>query len=104
MKLCRLDELAPNSARRIERDGQAPIAVVRIGDDIYAIGDTCSHANISLSQGWIDEADCTIECIQHGATFDLRSGEPRTLPATQPVPIYEVAVVDGWIVLVDPDI
>ena len=68
--------------------------VVRIGDDFYAIGDTCSHADFSLSEGdvWADELE--IECPKHGSTFSLTTGEPQTLPATQPVPVYEV-VVDG---------
>ena len=67
---------------------------VRIGDDFYAIGDTCSHADFSLSEGdvWPDELE--IECPKHGSTFSLTTGEPQTLPATQPVPVYEV-VVDG---------
>ena len=54
------------------------------------IGDRCSHADESLSEGdlWIDE--CEIECPKHGSTFDLRTGEPQALPATEPVPVYEV--------------
>ena len=68
---------------------------MRIDDDVYAIGDVCSHANVSLSEGevWCDERE--IECPKHGSTFDLQTGEPVTLPATQPVPVYDVAVVDG---------
>ena len=59
---------------------------MRIGDDFYAIGDTCSHADFSLSEGdvWDDERE--IECPKHGSTFSLVTGEPQTLPATQPVP------------------
>ena len=73
----------------------SPVAVVRIGDDVYAIGDICSHANVSLSEGevWCDERE--IECPKHGSTFSLATGEPETLPATQPVPVFDVDVVDG---------
>jgi 3-phenylpropionate/trans-cinnamate dioxygenase ferredoxin component len=92
-RLCARDELAPGSARCFDVDGHR-VALVRIGDDFYAIGDTCSHADFSLSEGdvWPDELE--IECPKHGSTFSLTTGEPQTLPATQPVPVYEV-VVDG---------
>ena len=94
--VCPLTQLAPNSATRFDVDGRA-VAVVRIGDDVYAIGDTCSHANVSLSEGelWCDEKE--IECWKHGSTFSLITGEPQTLPATQPVPVYAATVVDGMI-------
>ena len=96
--VCSLDELAPGTARRFEIDGVA-VAVVRIGDDVYAIGDVCSHADVSLSGGevWCDERE--LECPKHGSTFDLTTGEPVTLPATQPVPVFEARVVDGDIVV-----
>ena len=93
-----LAELEPGTARRVEVDGR-PVAVIRIDDDVYAIGDTCSHAEVSLSEGWVDAEDCTIECVAHGATFDVETGEPITLPATRPVPVYEAAVVDGTVVV-----
>lgn len=93
-----LSDLASGSARRVEVDGHA-IAVVRIDDDLYAIGDTCSHAEVSLSEGFVEADDCSIECVKHGAQFDLRTGEPLTLPATRPVPVYDVAVVDDQVVL-----
>jgi 3-phenylpropionate/trans-cinnamate dioxygenase ferredoxin component len=88
------DELEPGTVRRVEVDGVA-VAVVRIDDDVYAIGDVCSHANVSLSEGevWTDERE--LECPKHGSTFDLKTGEPVTLPATQPVPVYDVTVADG---------
>lgn len=92
--VCRLDDLAPNSATRFDVDGR-PVAVVRIGDDIYAIGDTCSHADVSLSEGEVSCDTKEIECWKHGSTFSLETGEPQTLPATQPVPVYVARVVDG---------
>jgi len=94
-----LDDLAPGTAKRVEVDGRA-VALVRIGDDVYAIGDTCSHANVSLSDGEVLTAEREIECWKHGSTFSLETGEPQTLPATQPVPVYDVRVEDGEIVLV----
>ncbi len=67
---------------------------VRVGDSFFAIDDECSHEDYSLAEGevWADE--CQIECPRHGSTFDLRTGEPCSLPATQPVAVYGVEV-DG---------
>jgi len=94
--VCALADLAPNSAARFDVDG-CPVAVVRIGDDVYAIGDTCSHAEVSLSEGEVICETKEIECWKHGSTFSLETGEPQTLPATQPVPVYVARVVDGMI-------
>jgi len=96
-----LAELAPGSARKVEVDGHV-VALVRIDDDVYAIGDTCSHANVSLSEGEVLAAEREIECWKHGSTFSLVTGEPQTLPATQPVPVYEARVEDGQIVVIVP--
>jgi 3-phenylpropionate/trans-cinnamate dioxygenase ferredoxin subunit len=96
--VCRLSDLAPGTATRVEVDGR-PVAVVRIGDDVYAIGDTCSHAEVSLSEGEVYPDERSIECWKHGSTFSLVTGEPQTLPATRPVPVYAVTVVDGDIVV-----
>jgi 3-phenylpropionate/trans-cinnamate dioxygenase ferredoxin subunit len=100
-RLCRVDDLEPSSARRFDVAGHR-IALVRIGNDFYAIGDRCSHADFSLSEGevWPDQLE--IECWKHGSTFSLKSGEPQTLPATRPVPVYEVAVEGDDVFLVVP--
>ncbi len=93
-KVCALDEIEPDSAKRIDVDGHR-LAVVRLGDDVFAIGDRCSHADFSLAEGEIDPDDKTIECWKHGSAFSLTNGEPQCLPATKPVPTYEVTVSDG---------
>jgi 3-phenylpropionate/trans-cinnamate dioxygenase ferredoxin component len=95
-RLCALDDLAPGTARRFDVAGHR-IAVVRIDDDVYAIGDRCSHQNISLAEGEVLCEEREIECWKHGSTFSLQTGEPQSLPATKPVPVYEAAVVDGHI-------
>ena len=77
--------------------GEIPVAVVRSGAEFYAIHDVCSHANVALSEGEIE--DQTIECWLHGSRFDLVTGRPTGLPATQPVPVYPVKI-DGDDVLV----
>lgn len=81
---------------RIEA-GLHRIAVFRFGDEVRAIGDVCSHAEASLSEG--DVFDEEIECPRHGATFDLRTGKPQSLPATKPVPVYQTKIVDGELYL-----
>ncbi len=65
---------------------------IRVDDAFYALGDRCSHADYSLSEGEVYAEDLEIECWKHGSTFSLETGEPLCLPATQPVPVYEVEV------------
>jgi 3-phenylpropionate/trans-cinnamate dioxygenase ferredoxin subunit len=80
--------------------GPHRICLVRLGDDFYAIGDTCSHADVSLSEGEVDADSKHIECWKHGSCFSLETGVPDVLPATRPVPVYEVTV-EGDDVLVE---
>jgi 3-phenylpropionate/trans-cinnamate dioxygenase ferredoxin component len=96
--VCALDDLAPCSVRRFVIAG-IPVAVVRIDDDVYAIGDVCSHANVSLSEGEVCCDEREIECPKHGSTFSLRTGEPETLPATQPVPVFRTEVEGGKVTI-----
>ena len=83
--------LAEGKPVLIEKDGES-ICVTRIGDEVFAIGDTCSHSDASLSEG--DVTDFKIECWLHGAEFDLRTGEALTPPAVMPVKKYSLTV-DG---------
>jgi 3-phenylpropionate/trans-cinnamate dioxygenase ferredoxin component len=101
VRICSTDDVKPGSARRFDVDGHR-VAVVRIGDDWYAIGDRCSHEDYSLAEGDVWEDEREIECPKHGSTFSLLDGEPQTLPATKPVPVYRV-VVDGDDVSLDPE-
>ena len=96
--LCALDDLVSGQGRRFDVDGHR-LAVVRIDDDVYVIGDRCTHADFSLSEGEVDPDTCHIECWKHGSSFSLVTGEPDVLPATQPVPVYDAAVVDGDVVV-----
>ncbi len=93
VRVCAVTDVKPGAAKRVDVDGYR-LSVVRIGDDWYAIGDECSHADYSLAEGDVWEDDREIECPKHGSTFSLETGEPQTLPATQPVPVYPVKV-DG---------
>ena len=92
-----LSQLADNKPVKLEKDGKA-ICVTRIGDQVFAVADTCTHSEASLSEG--DVLDFKIECWLHGAEFDLRTGEVVTLPATQNLEVYKVAI-DGDSVTVE---
>jgi 3-phenylpropionate/trans-cinnamate dioxygenase ferredoxin subunit len=96
--VCSLGELPSGTARRFVVNGIA-VSVVRIDDDVYAIGDVCTHAEVSLADGevWCDEKE--LECPKHGSTFNLVTGEPTTLPATQPADVHDASVIDGQIVV-----
>jgi len=89
VRACSVDEIVGGKPHPVTV-GEVDVALVRDGDDFYAIRDECSHANIALSEGDVD--GCLIECWLHGSTFDLRTGQPTTLPAFEPVPIYPVRV------------
>ena len=93
-----LDSMDSGTGQKVTIDGR-DILLVRIDDDVYAISDTCSHADVSLADGFVEADDCAVECPKHGASFDLKTGEALTLPAIRPVPTYDVAVVDGDVVL-----
>jgi len=71
----------------------APIAVFNSDGVLYAIDDTCTHQDASLSEGWLE--GCFVECPLHAASFDLRTGAPTCLPAKRPVKTYPVVVKDG---------
>jgi 3-phenylpropionate/trans-cinnamate dioxygenase ferredoxin component len=93
VRVCALDDLPTVGAVQAEVSGKV-VAIVRdSAGDIHAIDDTCSHANVSLSEG--DVEDTAIECWLHGSRFDLRSGKPIGLPATTPIAVYPVKIDGG---------
>ncbi|MDN3355375.1 non-heme iron oxygenase ferredoxin subunit [Actinomadura sp. DC4] len=89
VKVCALADLPAEGALAVEIE-DTPVAVVRVGGDLYALRDVCSHAEVALSEGEV--YDNTIECWLHGSCFDLRTGKPTNPPATQPVPTYRVKI------------
>ncbi|MEO6502767.1 MAG: non-heme iron oxygenase ferredoxin subunit [Jatrophihabitantaceae bacterium] len=91
-RLCALADLSPGVPLRVELD-DLEVAVVKVDDEVFAIEDVCSHADIPLSEG--DVEDCTIECALHGSRFDLRTGKPTGPPANRPVPVFATSVIDG---------
>ena len=101
---CAATDVADRGTLRLELSrggGTVPVAVVRDANgDLHAISDICSHGAVSLSDGEVDGT--TLECWLHGSVFDLRTGKPLSLPATDPVPVYPLTVV-GESVFVDVD-
>jgi len=107
-RVCAVDELEPDTARRIVLAG-TPIALVKdSAGTVHAIGDTCTHGDISLSEGFVEDDSSpgggegpSLECWAHGSQFSLLSGKPLSLPAYEPVPVY-VVEIDGGDVYIDP--
>jgi 3-phenylpropionate/trans-cinnamate dioxygenase ferredoxin subunit len=90
VRVCRLDELPEVGAAAADINGKI-VAIVRTeSGEVHAVDDTCSHANVSLSEGELD--GCTLECWLHGSRFDIRTGEPSGPPATIPIAVYAVKI------------
>jgi 3-phenylpropionate/trans-cinnamate dioxygenase ferredoxin subunit len=89
VRACSLSDVPDEGAIRVELGGR-PVCVARSGGEVFALLDICSHADVALSEG--DVEDGKIECWLHGSLFDLRTGQPSGLPATRPVPTFPVTV------------
>jgi 3-phenylpropionate/trans-cinnamate dioxygenase ferredoxin subunit len=88
-RACAVSDVPDDGALAVELGGE-PVAIVRAEGEVFAIRDVCSHAEVPLSEGEVD--GCTIECWLHGSRFDLRTGKPTGMPATEPVPVYPVKI------------
>lgn len=89
-----LEEIPEDEAVKVTID-RYDVALARHGAEVFALQDLCSHAAVALSEGEVE--DCTIECWLHGSRFDLRTGKPTGLPATEPVATFPVEVRDGHV-------
>lgn len=96
VKLCELDSVDEDSITTTTIDGRV-IAYGRVGDQWFAIDDTCSHAEVSLADGFFEADDKTIECPLHGSLFSIETGEALTLPAIKPVAAHVVEVKDDGV-------
>ena len=94
VRACRLADLVDAVPLRVTV-GDSAVAVVRLGERVYAIGDRCSHADVSLAEGEVDAAACALVCPRHGSSFDLATGAPSSLPATRAVPVFTAEIRDG---------
>jgi 3-phenylpropionate/trans-cinnamate dioxygenase ferredoxin component len=93
-RVCSVQDIADGEVKRFDL-GSARIALARIGDGFFAIGDRCTHQDVSLSEGELLIDACELECPKHGSCFSLETGIPNSLPATKAVPTYVVRIDDG---------
>jgi 3-phenylpropionate/trans-cinnamate dioxygenase ferredoxin component len=98
IEVCAASELEPGQMRLVEWE-DLEIGVFNCGGQLYAIEDRCSHDNGPLAEGEFDVDACTVECPRHGSLFDIRTGQPKTLPAYQAVDTFPVTVEDDMIKL-----
>jgi 3-phenylpropionate/trans-cinnamate dioxygenase ferredoxin component len=102
-KVCAVDDVPADEALAVTI-GELDLAIARDGEEVFAVQDVCSHAEVALSEGEVatNDGGCQIECWLHGSMFDLRTGKPTNLPATEPVATFAVDVRGGD-VYVDTD-
>ncbi len=91
-RACALTDVAEDEALGVTL-GRHDVAIARHGDEVFAVENLCSHAAVALSEGEVE--DCTVECWLHGSRFDLRTGKPTGLPATEPIATFPVEVRDA---------
>ena len=92
IRVAAAEQVPTGEALRVVVAG-VPIALFHVGEEFFAINDTCSHAEASLSEGEVSDHEVT--CPKHGSRFDLRTGRPKGLPAYRPVQVYPIEVSDG---------
>jgi 3-phenylpropionate/trans-cinnamate dioxygenase ferredoxin subunit len=92
LRACAVDEVRDDEGLGVTVDG-LEVVIARCGEEFFALQDLCSHAAVALSEGMV--AECQVECFLHGSMFDLRTGKPTNLPATEPVSTFPVQVRDG---------
>jgi 3-phenylpropionate/trans-cinnamate dioxygenase ferredoxin component len=97
VKIAPLEDLPEGRGVRVHV-GPLELAVFRVGEEVFALGDECSHAKASLSEGEVFDGE--VECPRHGSPFDLKTGRPMALPATAPVPVFPVEVREGDVYLI----
>lgn len=101
IEVCRVEDLQPGEVRLVEWE-DLEIGVFNCAGTLYAIEDRCSHDNGPLFEGELDQASCTVECPRHGSRFDLKTGQPKTLPAYVPVDTFPV-IIDGETIKLEVD-
>jgi len=101
VRVCKTSEVPPDGMAVFEVEGRR-VMVANVQDEYFAVDDTCTHAEASLSEGYLDVDECTVECPLHNAVFDLRSGEALEAPAEDPVASYHLSV-DGEEIYIEVD-
>lgn len=98
--VAKMNEIPDGGMKQVVVKGDL-VGLYRVGDDVYALGDICTHEEAYLTEGEFDPDDMEVECPLHGSRFNVMTGEVRIFPATRPEPTYEVKV-DGDLVMVGP--
>ena len=98
--VAKLDDIPDGGIKQVVAHGDL-VGLYRVGSDVYAINDICTHEETELSEGEFDVEDMEVECPLHGSRFDVRDGSVRILPATKPVATYPVKI-EGDLVLIGP--
>jgi len=96
-----LDEIPDGGMKQVVVRGE-PVGLYRVGEDVYAVHDICTHEQAYLTEGEFDPDDLEVECPLHGSHFNVQTGDVRILPATRPVMTYQVKV-EGGRVMVGPE-
>jgi MocE subfamily Rieske [2Fe-2S] domain protein len=92
VKVANVEDIPAGEALQVDIEGQV-CALVRVNDDVYCVADICTHEHAHLSEGFVEGYE--IECPLHGSIFDVRSGEVKSLPATEDLKTYPVKVENG---------
>lgn len=96
IQLCSVADLKPGTVTRVDDRGlPVPLALIKVGAEVFCVDDTCSHETASLADGWLEGHE--IECPLHESRFDLRTGKPDCPPAREPIRTHAVQVVDGMV-------
>ncbi|HEV3472056.1 MAG TPA: non-heme iron oxygenase ferredoxin subunit [Actinomycetota bacterium] len=98
--VARLDEIPDGGMIQVSAHGD-PVGLYRVGTEVYAVNDYCTHEETYLTDGEFEIEDMEVECPLHGSRFDVRDGSVRILPATKPVATYPVKI-EGDLVSVGP--
>lgn len=100
LPVAQVDDVPPGSRLHLELVEDSVI-LLNIGGEFYCIADLCTHDGGPLEDGEV--LDCQIECPRHGARFDIRTGKVTRLPATDPIPVFQVKIEDGKIFIEEPE-
>ena len=96
--VCATSELLPGEMKvAFDEVTAVPIAVFNLDGDLYALEDRCSHEDFELSAGDFDAAAGSVECVLHGARFDVRDGRALCAPAYEPVAKFPVKLEHGGV-------
>ena len=102
VRVCAATEIGLGGLKSVEPNG-VPVMIANVGGRFLAVSDVCTHARSRLSDGYLDENECTVECPLHNAVFSLETGAALEFPADEPLATYPVTVIDGDIHIDLPD-